>query len=590
MRDGSDEPGPGRPKDAPDEKVHWLVRIAERAGLEGFERPRVAPGARALDVWAAVAKAYGLSDDRLAGLVADYFHLGPADIDAASPNAALLVSESTARRLHVFPLFESDRHLMVATCDPTDVEAERTLGFSTGRHVIFAVAPPGAIQIAIDRRFPPEPAEEAPAALEGGDELVRVVDGLGPETITEDDAVATPVIELTNVIIRDAVAAGAAEILVEPGPRLGTVRFRVDGVLRGHMDLPLAATSRVISRFKELCRLDVVDHVRPQEGTARVRVHERWYELGVSTMSTHGVERCTVHVRAPGITLTLDDLGIPPPELERLRGLLGHRDGIVVFAGPEGSGKTTTLCAALRELAGGTVHVMSVEDPVECMVEGVAHVRVDAMRGGTMTSAIESALRKDPDVLSVGEILDQETALAVARATARGRLVLSTLRADDAVAAVGALAGLGLSPDTLARTLHGVVGQRLLRRVCPHCAEPVRGRLTPDEWRLTGRHGIEPLVRAVGCPACGFTGYRGRVPAMEVMVVGPRVRQAVEQDAGWAVVHRVAAQGGMRTLHDVGVAWVEKGKTTLVEVEALGASDTRPLESELELPWTPSHL
>jgi type II secretory ATPase GspE/PulE/Tfp pilus assembly ATPase PilB-like protein len=501
MRDGSDEPGPGRPKDAPDEKVHWLVRIAERAGLEGFERPRVAPGARALDVWAAVAKAYGLSDDRLAGLVADYFHLGPADIDAASPNAALLVSESTARRLHVFPLFESDRHLMVATCDPTDVEAERTLGFSTGRHVIFAVAPPGAIQIAIDRRFPPEPAEEAPAALEGGDELVRVVDGLGPETITEDDAVATPVIELTNVIIRDAVAAGAAEILVEPGPRLGTVRFRVDGVLRGHMDLPLAATSRVISRFKELCRLDVVDHVRPQEGTARVRVHERWYELGVSTMSTHGVERCTVHVRAPGITLTLDDLGIPSPELERLRGLLGHRDGIVVFAGPEGSGKTTTLCAALRELAGGTVHVMSVEDPVECMVEGVAHVRVDAMRGGTMTSAIESALRKDPDVLSVGEILDQETALAVARATARGRLVLSTLRADDAVAAVGhprpdpAWGGRPTPAE------EGVPPLRRARPRPPHTGRVAAHRAPWDRAPRAGR-GL-PRLRVHGLPGQG---------------------------------------------------------------------------------------
>jgi type II secretory ATPase GspE/PulE/Tfp pilus assembly ATPase PilB-like protein len=590
MRDEYEHPGPASPKDSADEKVHWLVRIAERAGFQGLERPSVAAGARALDVWPTVAKAYGLSDDRLAGLVADYFHLRPADFTRTQPNAALLVSESTTRRLHIYPLFESDRHLIVATCDPTDVEAERTLGFSTGRQVIFAVAPPAAIRAAIDRRFPSPPEKERPADLEGADDVARVLEGFGPETITEDDAVATPVIELTNVIVRDAMTAGATEIHVEPGPRLGAVRFLVDGVLRKHMDLPLPATSRVISRFKELARLDVVDHVRSQEGTARVRIQNRRYDLRILTTSAEGAERCTVHLQTPGITHTLDDLGIPSPELERLRGLLRQRDGIVVFTGPAGSGKTTTLYAALLELADGTVRALTVEDPIECALEGVGQTQVDRARGGTMGSALQSVLRKDPDVLAVGEIRDEEMALALARAAAKGRLILATLRADDAVGAIRKLTGWGWSPDTLAHTLLGVVGQRLLRRVCPGCAEPVRGHLTPDEWRLTERHGIEPLVRAVGCSACGFTGYRGRVPAIEVMLVGPRVQQAVEQDAGWPVVKRVAVQGGMRTLHDVGVSWVEKGRTTLVEVErALGQGVGLEIGTELELPWTPGH-
>jgi type IV pilus assembly protein PilB len=572
-------------------KVHWLVRIAERAGFSNMERPDVALGARAVDVWSVVARAYGLPDERLAGLVAEYFHLRLADLGEASSNAALVVSESTIRRLHVFPLFESDRHLIVATCDPTDMEAERTLGFSTGRQVVFAVAPPSAIRDAIDARFPPEPTPDTLADLEGSEDAVRVVEELGPETITEDDAVATPVIELTNVIIRDAITAGAEEIHLEPGTRLGSVRFRVDGVLRKHMDVPLPVLGRVISRVKEISRLDVTDHRRPQEGKARVRVKGHGYDLHINTTPVDGSERCVVHVREPAATRTLDDLDIPPPELDRLRGLLGRRDGLVLVAGPEGSGKTTTAYAALRELADESVRIVTLEDPVEYDVEGMAQTFVAPARGMPFATALQTALRQDSDVLFVGEIRDPDVAVATAQAVVKGRLVLATLRADDAVDSLRRLAELGVPPTAIAPILSGVVAQRLLRRVCTSCAEPVRGHLTPDERRLTDRHGIEPVVRAVGCSACRFRGYRGRIPAVEVLLGGPRVRQALEQQAEWDVVKRIGTQGGMRTLHDVGLEWVERGRTTLVEVERiLGPGDGLPdAETELDLPWIPVH-
>jgi CheY-like chemotaxis protein len=176
-------------------------------------------------------------------------------------------------------------------------------------------------------------------------------------------------------------------------------------------------------------------------------------------------------------------------------------------------------------------------------------------------------LRQDPDVILVGEIRDKETAVTAAQAAMTGHLVLTTVHANDAVSAVARLADLGLQYSTIAQTLRGAAAQRLLRRVCPACAEPVRGQLTPDEQRLTERHGVEPVVRAVGCPECGFTGYRGRLPVNEVLVSGPRLNQAIEQRKGWATLSRVAVQGGMRTLHEVGLDWVKMGKTTLVEVE-----------------------
>ena len=554
---------------APAGAVHWLVRIAERAGHGTSERADVPAGARAADAWSIVTRAYGLNDNELSGLVATYFRLKVANLREADPNATLLVPEVMARKHHFFPLYEDDRHFVVATCDPTDVEAERALGFGTGRTPLFEVASPQAIQEALDSRFSPERAVES--LLGGlddiGEDAVKLVEEMGPESITEDDAVATPVVKLTNLIIRDGINAGASDVHIEPGRKLGAVRYRVDGVLRKHMDLPMPALNRIISRIKVLSKLDIADRLRPQDGKARVRINNRGYDLRVSTIPAGGAEKCVIRVLDSSASLTLDDLDLPGYELERLRNLLTHRDGVVVVTGPTGSGKTTTLYGALRELADGKVNIMTVEDPIEYELPGITQTQVETKQGMTFAGALRAMLRQDPDVILVGEIRDKETAVTAAQAAMTGHLVLATVHANDAVSAITRLADMGLQHATIAQTLRGAIAQRLLRRVCAACAEPVRGQLTPDERRLTDRHGIEPVVRAVGCPECGFTGYRGRLPVNEVLVVGPRFQQAIEQRKGWSAMSRVAEQGGMRSLHEVGLEWVTQGRTTLVEVE-----------------------
>ena len=571
---------------APLGAVHWIVRIAERAGLEG-KRPEVSSSSPATDAWTAVTKAYGISDHRLSELVAQYFRLDVAEMDKVEPNAVLLIPELMARKHHVFPVIEDDRHFVVATCDPTDVEAERALGFTTGRTTQFQVASPAAIQDAMDQRFSPEKAVETLlGSLEGdGDDALKLVEEMGPEAITEDDAGATPVVKLTNLIIRDGIAGGASDIHIEPGRRMGAVRYRVDGVLRKHMDLPMSALNRIISRIKVLSRLDIADRLRPQDGKARVRIKHRGYDLRVSTIPAGGAEKCVIRILDSSASLTLDDLDVPAYELERLRGLLNHRDGVVIVTGPTGSGKTTTLYGALRELADGKVNIMTVEDPIEYELPGITQTQVETKQGMTFAGALRAMLRQDPDVILVGEIRDKETAVTAAQAAMTGHLVLATVHANDAVSAVSRLADMGLQYSTIAQTMRGTIAQRLLRRVCATCAEPVRGQLTPDEKRLTERHGMEPVVRAVGCPECGFTGYRGRLPVNEVLVVAPRFQQAIEQRKGWSTLPRLAEQGGMRTMHTVGLEWVSKGKTTLVEVERvlggsideeLGAEDTGP--------------
>ena len=301
--------------------VHWLVRVAERAGLEG-ERPDVPPETAAREAWPVVTRTYKIGDPRLCLLVATYFRLDVADFAMRDPNAPLLVPEAMSRRHHVFPLFETDRHLLVATCDPTQVETERALGFSTGRSIVFQVASPDAIQDVLDDRFSPEQAIETlldDFEVDVDVDAVELVEEMGPESISTADAAATPVVKLTNLIIRDAIAQAASDIHVEPGRRIGVVRYRVDGVLRKHMDLPMTAMNRVISRIKILARLDIADRLRPQDGKAHVRVQKLSYDLRVSTIPAGSAsEKCVIRILDSNAQETLEDLSLPPHELGRV--------------------------------------------------------------------------------------------------------------------------------------------------------------------------------------------------------------------------------------------------------------------------------
>lgn len=558
--------------------MHWLVRITERAGLAGSERLDVPADTSADDAWGAVGRAVGVPDTKLSELVAEYFRLDVANFTLADPNAFLLVPEAMARKHLIFPLAETDRHLVVATADPTDVEAERLLGFTSGRQAIFEVASPRAILEAIDERFSPEKAVENLLGNllemeDDAEDAVKLVEEMGPEAISEGDVQSTPVVKLTNLIIRDGIAQGVSDIHIEPGRKIGVVRYRVDGVLRKHMELPMSALNRVISRIKILSKLDIADRLRPQDGKARVRVKNQGYDLRVSTIPAGGAEKCVLRVLDSSASVTLEDLNVPAPELARFRQLLANRDGIVLVTGPTGSGKTSTLYGALRELADGKVNIMTVEDPIEYELPAITQTQVEAKQGLTFSAALRSILRQDPDVILVGEIRDRETAKTAVEAAMTGHLVLATVHANDAVSSVPRLADMGLQYSAIAATMRGALAQRLIRKVCAACAEPVRGVLTPDEQRLTERHGMEPVVRAVGCPECGFSGYRGRLPIQEVLHVGPRVSAAIEARKGVTTLNKLAEQGGMRSMHEVALDWVQQGKTTLVEVErVLGGS------------------
>jgi type IV pilus assembly protein PilB len=549
--------------------MHWLAAAASRAGIKGADGLVVPGDSSLIDSWEIAARTLGVSAAELAASLAPSFGLAEADFKKAEPRALALLPERIARKYHVFPLREDERHLVVATADPTNIEVEHAIGFAAGRRPVFELATPADIEEALFTAYNTERAMDQ--LLSSVDEqvadAVRIVEDLEPEAIAASEVDAAPVVKLANLILRDAVVQGASDIHIEPGAKGGTVRFRVDGVMRQYMHLPMVALNRVVSRIKVLGKLDIADRLRPQDGRSRVAVDGRYVDLRISTVATRDAEKAVIRILRPENTKRLDEIGITPRELARLRQLLNCRDGIVIVTGPTGSGKTTTLYSAIREIATGEVNISTVEDPVEYELPGITQIQVDPKRGVTFANSLRALLRQDPDVIFVGEIRDSETAQIAAQAAMTGHLVLATLHTNDAMSAIARLVDLGLDRQTIATTLRGTLAQRLTRRVCPDCAQPLIGALTEEEENLSTRYSVMPLSRAVGCKRCGNTGYRGRLPLIEVAVITPTLADMIAGGATAHALQRTAVQQGMASMREVAIARVRRGETTLQEIE-----------------------
>lgn len=554
------------------EPQHWSVTVAERLGVAPERFGLVALGTPKQDVWKRLADRTHVPTTDLAAAVAEHFKLDVADFDRAEPRAIKLCPEGLARKYGVFPLREDDRHLVVATSDPTDLALEQDIGFASGRRPVFAIAPPEAVAKALDDHYSPDRAMDGWLQAVGeADALnaVEVVEETQAEAIATSDVEAEPVVKLANLILREAVKQRASDIHVEPGRHGGHVRLRVDGVMREFMSLPMPALNRVISRLKILSALDIADRLRPQDGKARVRIADRVYDLRTSTVPTRDAEKAVLRILDPQSAPTLAELQLPAPELARFRDLLGHRDGIVLVTGPTGSGKTTTLYAALRALATGAVNIMTVEDPVEYELPGITQIQVETKRAVTFASALRAILRQDPDIILVGEIRDRETADIALRASLTGHFVLATLHTNNAVGALTRLIDLGLDRTVIAGALRGAVAQRLARRVCSACAVrlPIDVGPSAGEPRASEQLRQTPTVRVVGCDACGQTGYRGRMAVMEVAVVSPEVRDLITAGGDERSLQRAAVAAGMRPLREVALDHVAAGLTTVEEVD-----------------------
>ncbi len=366
----------------------------------------------------------------------------------------------------------------------------------------------------------------------------------------EDDA---PVIRMINALLTQAARDGASDIHIEPFESFSLVRFRVDGTLRDVVRPKRALHAALVSRIKIMAQLDIAEKRLPQDGRITLRVGGRPMDVRVSTLPTGHGERAVLRLldKEAG-RLDLSRLGMSDITLASFDRLSHQPHGIVLVTGPTGSGKTTTLYAAMGRLDATTTNVMTVEDPIEYDLEGVGQTQVNPRIEMTFAKALRSILRQDPDVIMIGEIRDLETAQIAVQASLTGHLVLATLHTNDAVSAITRLIDMGVEPFLLSSSLLGVCAQRLVRRLCMNCREP--DLLITGNWR------------AVGCPACARTGFQGRTGIYELLIVDDMIRSQIHERAAEANIRQVALGSGMLTMRDDGQRWVNQGITSLDEV------------------------
>ena len=442
------------------------------------------------------------------------------------------------------------------------LEARRSLGVELDVEVLP--------RSAFDRRLSELYADAAMTGGAGELELPGDLDALAgdiPATAdlldAQDDA---PVIRLINGLIAEAARIGASDVHIEPFESALVVRMRVDGVMRETLRLPGRISPLLVSRVKVMARLDIAEKRLPQDGRIGLTMGSKALDVRVSTLPARGGERVVLRIldKDQG-TLTFEGLGMQPHVLAALQRALRVPNGIVLVTGPTGAGKTTTLYSALASLNDGRRNILTVEDPVEYAIDGIGQTQVNARVGMSFAAGLRAILRQDPDVVMVGEVRDPETAQIAVQASLTGHLVLSTVHTNDAPGAVTRLRDMGIEPFLLASSLRLVLAQRLLRRLCTACREPIAGEARASAVTLLGESaGGATLYRAAGCVQCSHTGYAGRLGIHEALEVDERMRQLIGANADEDTLAAVAFAGGQR-LGDAARDAVLRGETTLEE-------------------------
>jgi general secretion pathway protein E len=382
-----------------------------------------------------------------------------------------------------------------------------------------------------------------------------------------EEAEEAPVIKLVDLIITQAIEQRGSDIHIEPFKDKISLRYRIDGALY-HIPPPARNLhAAIVSRLKILAKLDIAEKRLPQDGAISFKIKERFVDLRLSTVPTVWGEKVVMRILdKAAVPLELSNLGFDPKQLDRLKTCLKKPYGLFFVTGPTGSGKSTTLYSALNETIDPKKNVVTAEDPVEFKLEGINQVHVKPDIGLTFATALKAFLRQDPDVIMVGEVRDLETAQICVRAALTGHFVLSTLHTNDAAAAVSRLMDLGVEPYLLTPSLVCVLAQRLARRLCPKCKEPVE----PNPDLFGGiKFKSDLIYRAAGCEECNHTGYRGRIVITETLVVDDKVRELITNKANHTLIKDAARKNGMATLFEDGIKKVEEGITSFDEIVSI---------------------
>ncbi|PIS28956.1 MAG: type II secretion system protein GspE [Candidatus Marinimicrobia bacterium CG08_land_8_20_14_0_20_45_22] len=502
-------------------------------------------------------------------------------------NVIQLVPETIVRHQKLIPISLEGGELTIAMSDPANVFAVDDLKMMTGRNIRVVIASEAEIKNAIDKYYGAKGSMadilreiDQPGGIDEDVELVKEEDRGSDIIALEAQGEDAPVIKIVNLILSGAVAAGASDVHIEPFETSLRVRYRIDGVLHEVTAPPKKLQNALASRLKIMAKLDIAEHRLPQDGRIKIRVQNKGVDLRVSVLPTAFGEKVVMRLLDPeSLKLDLTLLGFDEDSLKIYQKNIDIPYGIILVTGPTGSGKSTTLYSTLSMLNKSEVNIITIEDPVEYVLEGINQVQANAEIGLTFAEGLKSFLRQDPDIIMVGEIRDTETAEIAINAALTGHLVFSTLHTNDAPGAMTRLNNMGIEPFLTTSTVAMVIAQRLVRLVCPRCKEEFEIEydkikhlgITPE--MVDGKAKVK-LTRGTGCDFCSNTGYKGRAACYEVMEVNDKLRDLILERAPTHLIKQLARENGMKTLREAALIKLLNGVTTLEEVMRVTFTDT----------------
>lgn len=497
------------------------------------------------------------------------FQLGIPHVDLSryfiDPRATSLITESLAKRYMLIPLQIENNSLQVAMSDPLNIFAIDDLRLITKMEIIPLIATSSNIKRAIDATYgvgkTQEIAKQFKDQLQNGKLDIQEVDNN-----IMDDVANSPIVKLVDTVLEQAISRGASDIHIEPSETYIRIRLRVDGQMVELLRTHKGAVNAITARIKILSKLDIAERRLPQDGRIQMIKDGQELDLRVSILPTiHGEKTVIRILYRTGMKLSVQQLGFHPEDEAKFRSLLRTPNGIILLTGPTGSGKSTTLATALREINTPEINIITVEDPVENMIEGINQVAVNVKAGLTFANALRSILRQDPDVIMVGEMRDLETSEIAIRSAITGHLVFSTLHTNDATSSVNRLIDMGCQPYMIGSAVRGIIAQRLVRKICPNCK--IGYSITEEEHKLTKIPLGTTVYKGRGCQSCKQIGYKGRFGVHEVFITDSYMQDMISRRQFTSEqVREQAIKRGMRTLYDNALWNVIEGNTTIHEM------------------------
>ena len=469
-----------------------------------------------------------------------------------------------AKQKKVIPIEESPNEWLVALSNPMDLEAIEEIRLFLKKPLKFVYAPIAAIESAIEHCYRQKEGEAGKLFTGATPKIASDSEGIDSYDLLEVKE-ENPIIRMVNAIFLEAIQQGASDIHFEPTEVGLSIRYRIDGVLHQRHNPPKGLEAQISTRIKVMAKMDIAEHRLPQDGRIKLHHGGREIDFRVSTLPIVHGERVVLRILDKGnVVLGLEQIGMDEKTLKGMQKLIQMPEGIVLVTGPTGSGKTTTLYSAISEINAADMNIMTIEDPVEYKLKGISQMNVNPKIELDFAKGLRHILRQDPDVIMIGEIRDKETAEIAIQSSLTGHLVLSTLHTNDAPSALTRLSDMGIEPYLLASSILGVLAQRLVRRICPHCK--VEYKPSKEELSELGIKENVTLSRGAGCDRCFHSGYKGRVGLYELMPVSSRIKMQVLKSQDSEELRKVALEQEMVSLFTRGIQLVLAGATTAAEI------------------------